>query len=64
MLWPDASVSANGWPGHLTAGCSCRVGCTYLPCYHTFGGSSKLFALEGLGCCVDFKSMNGRVPGK
>ena len=47
MLWPDTSVAANGWPSRLTAGCNCRVECTSLPCYHTFGGTSKLFVLEG-----------------
>ena len=53
-MWPDTSVATNGWPGRLAAECNCRVECTSLPCYHTFGGTSKLFALEGLGCGADF----------
>ena len=64
MLWPDTSVATNGWPGRLMAGCSYRVGYTSLPCYHTFGGTSKLFVLEGPGCVVDFEIGNGHVTGE
>ena len=64
ILWPDASVAANGWPGRLAARCNCRVGCTSLPCYHTLGGTSKLFVLEGPGCVVDFEIGNSHVIGK
>ena len=64
ILGPGASVAANGWPCHLTSGCSCRVECTSLHCYHTFGGTSKCFVPEELDCGVDFGSGNGRVTGE
>ena len=64
MLGPDTSVAANGWPGRLMAGRSCRVECTSLRCFHTSGGTSTWFVPEGLGCAVDFGSKNGCVTGE
>ena len=64
ILGPGASVAANGWPGRLTSGCSCRVECTSLHCYHTFGGTSKCFVPEELDCGVGFGSGNGHVTGE